>query len=61
MTGKFIVFEGIDGAGKTTQVNLLAEKLEKAGKKPYLTAEPTTLPSGKEPRRVPGGEIKKSA
>ena len=61
MSGKFIVFEGIDGAGKTTQVNLLAKRLEAAGKKAHLTAEPTALPSGKELRRVLGGEIKKSA
>ena len=61
MSGKFIVFEGIDGAGKTTQVELLAKRLEAAGKKAHITAEPTTLPSGKELRRVLGGEIKKSA
>ena len=61
MSGKFIVFEGIDGAGKTTQVELLAKRLEAAGKKAHLTAEPTALPSGKELRRVLGGEIKKSA
>ena len=60
MSGKFIVFEGIDGAGKTTQVNLLLEKLEAAGKSAYLTAEPTDLPTGRELRRVLSGEVKKS-
>ncbi len=60
MAGKFIVFEGIDGAGKTTQVKLLADKIKSAGASPYLTAEPTELPSGKELRKVLGGEIKKS-
>lgn len=31
MTGKLIVFEGIDGAGKATQCTLLRERLAKAG------------------------------
>ncbi len=60
MAGKFIVFEGIDGAGKTTQTKLLAEKINAAGGSPVLTAEPTELESGKMLRRILGGEIKKS-
>ena len=47
MTPKFIVFEGIDGAGKTTQIKLLAENLAKIGVESYITAEPTDMPSGK--------------
>lgn len=60
MAGKFIVFEGIDGAGKTTQTKLLAEKIREAGGSPVLTAEPTELESGKMLRRILGGELKKS-
>ena len=37
----FIAFEGIDGCGKSTQAKLLADKLEKAGHKIFLTCEPT--------------------
>ena len=36
----FITFEGIDGCGKTTQAQLLAESLEKAGYKVLITREP---------------------
>ncbi|MCL2087946.1 MAG: dTMP kinase [Oscillospiraceae bacterium] len=37
--GKFVVFEGIDGSGKTTQLNMLAQRLE--GRKLHITKEPT--------------------
>lgn len=39
--GKLIVFEGLDGAGTTTQMHLLKEKLEKRNKKVFMTHEPT--------------------
>jgi len=39
--GKFIVFEGLDGSGTTTQANLLFKYLNGQGKKVYLTGEPT--------------------
>jgi len=39
--GKFIVFEGPDGSGTTTQTNLLFRYLKKQEKKVYLTGEPT--------------------
>lgn len=38
--GKFIVFEGGDGCGKTTQIKLLAKELKKQGKKVLVTHEP---------------------
>lgn len=44
--GKFIVFEGIDGAGKTTQIDLLAKHLREGGRAVYCTAEPTETVSG---------------
>jgi dTMP kinase len=58
--GKFIVFEGIDGAGKSTQVELLRKRLTDMGRRVELTAEPTSLESGKAIRRALSGEIKKS-
>ena len=44
--GRFIVFEGIDGAGKTTQIELLTKKLTEDGRRVYRTAEPTESVSG---------------
>ena len=40
MRGRFITFEGGDGAGKTTQIQLLAQALTTAGQKPLVTREP---------------------
>jgi len=37
--GKFIVMEGLDGSGKTSQLNLLAAKLQDEGKKVYIFRE----------------------
>lgn len=42
----FIVFEGIDGSGKSTQAKLLKERLVKEGYKIYSTFEPTDSPIG---------------
>ena len=57
---KFIVFEGIDGAGKTTQINLLRASLEERGILCKTTAEPTDLPSGREIRAALAGRIAKT-
>jgi dTMP kinase len=40
--GKFIVFEGLDGSGQTTQAHLLKEFLSQKGCKVHLTKEPTS-------------------
>lgn len=45
--GRFIVFEGIDGAGTTTQAALLQARLQGAGLRCHRTAEPSTGPVGR--------------
>lgn len=57
MTPKFIVFEGIDGAGKTTQIKLLRDALATRGIDCYITAEPTDMPSGKKIREALSGKV----
>ncbi len=42
--GKFISLEGGEGAGKTTQIKLLAAALERAGLDPVITREPGGAP-----------------
>jgi len=38
--GTLVTFEGNDGSGKSTQIRLLHDALERAGKKVFLTREP---------------------
>ena len=45
--GFLIVFEGIDGAGTTTQARLLARWLTRAGRTVHSTAQPSTGPLGR--------------
>ena len=40
--GKFIVFEGLDGSGQSTQIMLLEQYLKKKGRKVYTTNEPSS-------------------
>jgi dTMP kinase len=40
MKGLFITIEGMDGSGKTTQINLLKDFFEKQGKHVHVTREP---------------------
>ena len=56
MKGKFIVLEGIDGSGTTTQIELLAEELENRGMKVYTTFEPTDSPIGELLNQILRGE-----
>ena len=44
MNGIFITFEGPDASGKTTQIRLLQEVLEKENMEPLLTREPGGTP-----------------
>ncbi len=48
--GKFITFEGGEGAGKSTQAALLAASLEKSGKEMLLSREPGGSPGAEEIR-----------
>lgn len=44
--GRFIVLEGLDGAGKTTHIELLRKNLNEDGRSVYATAEPTSSATG---------------
>jgi dTMP kinase len=54
---RFIVFEGGDGAGTTTQMRRLDEALARARVPHWMTCEPTESPEGRLIRRVLSGEL----
>lgn len=53
----FIVIEGLDGSGKSTQIDMLKDRLQGRGEACYLTAEPTELPTGRFIRSILQQEI----
>lgn len=52
MRGKFITFEGIDGAGKSTHIQWLADQLTARGKTVVTTREPGGTPLGEKLRAL---------
>jgi dTMP kinase len=50
--GKFITFEGIDGAGKSSHVEWLAEVLRQRGHVVHVTREPGGTPLGEKLREL---------
>lgn len=57
MRGRFVVIEGIDGSGTTTQAERLVRRLVREGKPARVTAEPSDGPVGALIRQVLTGRI----
>jgi dTMP kinase len=49
---RFITFEGVEGSGKTTQIQMLSERLEARAVDHLLTREPGGTPIGNQVRKV---------
>lgn len=52
MRGKFITLEGIDGAGKSSHLAWIAERLRRPGREVVVTREPGGTPLGEKLRAV---------
>lgn len=55
--GRFIVIEGIDGAGTTTHTTKLAERLRSDGERVHATREPSDGPFGTAIRQILSGRL----
>ncbi len=56
-SGQFLVFEGIDGSGKTTQVQKVYQRLKDLGRDVTATFEPTNGPIGSLIRQMLSGRM----
>lgn len=52
MPGKFITLEGIDGAGKSSHLAWIADRLRRAGRDVVVTREPGGTPLGEKLREI---------
>jgi len=59
--GRFIVLEGIDGSGTTTQAHALVGALEAQGRRALYTREPSDGPIGLYIRTILRGEVEHSS
>ncbi|MEO6513987.1 MAG: dTMP kinase [Candidatus Saccharimonadales bacterium] len=59
-TGKLFMFDGPDGVGKTTQLNMAAEALTKKGYEVYLTKTHGGTPIGEALRTVSLSEVERT-
>ena len=57
-TAKFIVFEGLDGSGTSTQAALLEKRLVEEGTRCHLTSEPSSGPVGQMIRQAFKGRLR---
>ncbi len=64
MPGKFITLEGIDGAGKSSHLAWIGDRLRRAGREVVITREPGGTPLGEQLRAIllrdamdPGTEV----
>jgi len=55
--GRFLVFEGIDGSGKTTQIQKIHQRLVEQGRNAVATCEPTDGPVGSLIRKMLAGSV----
>jgi dTMP kinase len=52
MSGLFLVFEGLDGSGKSTLIRGLNEELQRSGRRAVLTREPGGTPLAEDIRKL---------